>query len=455
MTDGGQAVRDAGADGREPPETPEHAAKRRSATRGAFFAEFVDMFDIYLPTVVLTPALLYFQPADLSPGAAAILTSLVFATTLIGRPLGAAIFGVLADRVGRRRSTIASVTGFGVITLLIALVPGYAAIGIASYVLLIVLRFLDGVCLGGGYTGALPLAMEYSPKHRRGLLGGVILAAFPLAYIAISLVGLASFAVFPLAGPDSPYAVWGWRVPFVIGAVLAFALALYYVRSVSESEIWEASSKRGAPLRSLLSGTSGRSFLQVFTMMSGFWLTQNMVTLFLPTTVLHTTLKLSSTELTVTLMIAYACLVVSYIGSGVLGQRIGRRRFFLIVGPAIAVVGSVLMAVLVNGAGLPFGVVVLLVCLFMVLTTAPWGVVLPYINERFQTDVRASAFGLGFSASVIIPSFYAFFYEGLGQLVPAALAAALLLAVGALLGTAGAAAGPETRDVDFTPRESA
>jgi MFS family permease len=145
---------------------------------------------------------------------------------------------------------------------------------------------------------------------------------------------------------------------------------------------------------------------------------------------------------------------VSYIGSGVLGQRIGRRRFFLIVGPAIAVVGSVLMAVLVNGAGLPFGVVVLLVCLFMVLTTAPWGVVLPYINERFQTDVRASAFGLGFSASVIIPSFYAFFYEGLGQLVPAALAAALLLAVGALLGTAGAAAGPETRDVDFTPRGS-
>jgi MFS family permease len=221
-------------------ESPERAAKRRSATRGAFFAEFVDMFDIYLPTVVLTPALVYFQPAHLDPGLAAILTSLVFVTTLIGRPVGAAIFGALADRIGRRRSTITSVSGFGVITLLIALVPGHATIGIASYWLLIALRFLDGVCLGGGYTGALPLAMEYSPKHRRGLLGGIILAAFPLAYLVITLIAMACFAIFPLAGAGSAYAEWGWRVPFVLGAVLAGVLALYYVRSVSESEVWEA-----------------------------------------------------------------------------------------------------------------------------------------------------------------------------------------------------------------------
>ena len=71
-------------------ESPERAEKRKSATRGAFFAEFVDMFDIYLPTVVLTPALLYFQPAQLDPGTTAIFTSLVFVTTLVGRPIGAA-----------------------------------------------------------------------------------------------------------------------------------------------------------------------------------------------------------------------------------------------------------------------------------------------------------------------------------------------------------------------------
>ncbi|WP_433784377.1 MFS transporter [Actinomycetospora sp. CA-101289] len=438
-------------------ESPERVAKRRSATRGAFFAEFVDMFDIYLPTVVLTPALIYFQPpGQVDPGTAAIFTSLVFVTTLVGRPIGAAVFGALADRLGRRRSTIISVTGFGVITLLIALIPGYGTLGVASYWLLIVLRFLDGICLGGGYTGALPLAMEYSTKSRRGLLGGVILAAFPLAYVVITLVGLACFALFPLAGPDSAYAVWGWRVPFVLGALLAFALAVYYVRSVSESEIWQAAeaakaegTSQGGAGRPLLAVLRSPAFLQVFGMMTGFWLTQNLVTLFLPTTVLRNLVGLSNNQLTVTLLIAYVCLVGSYIAAGVIGQRIGRRRFFVISGVLIATVGVAVMAVLVNGRGLPLGLVILVVVVFSIVVTAPWGVVLPYITERFRTDVRASGFGLGFSVSVVIPSFYAFFLEGLGGVMPYAVAVLVLLALGGLLGAGGALAGPETKDVDF------
>lgn len=425
------------------------AAKGRSATRGAVFAEFVDMFDIYLPTVILTPALAYFQPTTLSPGLAGIFTSLVFAVTLIGRPIGAAIFGALADRVGRRRTTIVSVAGFGVITLLIAFIPGYETLGIASYWILILLRLLDGVCLGGGYTGALPLAMEYAPKHRRGLLGGVILAAFPGAYLVINLLALGSFAIFPVAGVHSPYLMWGWRIPFVLGAVLAAALVFYYVRSVSESEVWQAAEKKSNPLRTMFRGKSGRNFLQVFTMMTGFWLTQNIVTLLLPTTVLKTFQKLSNTQLTLTLLIAYACLVVSYIASGVIAQHIGRKRFFVILGLAIAVAGSALLAPLVTTTRLGFPMIILLVCVFSVLVTAPWGVVLPYINERFHTDVRASGFGLGFSASVIIPSFYAFFQAGLGQFMPYELTAIVLLFIGGILGTVGAAVGPETKDVDF------
>ena len=90
--------------------------RRRSAIRGAFLSEYIDMFDIYLPTVVLAPVLFYFQPAHLSPGLAGILGSLVFITTLLGRPIGALIFGTLADRMGRRTASIYSVAGFGVIT---------------------------------------------------------------------------------------------------------------------------------------------------------------------------------------------------------------------------------------------------------------------------------------------------------------------------------------------------
>src|SRR6202012_6092542 len=130
-------------------------------------------------------------------------------------------------------------SGFCVATFVIALIPGYEAIGIASYWLLVILRFIDGIFLGGGYTGALPLAIEYSKKEQRGLVGGLILAGFPAAYVAINRLAMIMFAVFPMDGPQSLYAQWGWRIPFVLGAAMAALLAVYYVRKVSESQVWK------------------------------------------------------------------------------------------------------------------------------------------------------------------------------------------------------------------------
>ncbi|WP_067933181.1 MFS transporter [Alicyclobacillus kakegawensis] len=425
-------------------------SKRKTAIRGAFFTEFVDMFDIYLPTVILTPALEYFQPRHMPAGLEGILTSLVFITTLLGRPVGAVLFGAIGDKIGRRKTTIMSVFGFSIITLLIALIPGYRSIGIAAYWLLVIFRFLDGVCLGGGYTGSHPLAMEYSEKSRRGFVGALILAAFPLAYILITLLGMLAFAIFPQGGPTSPYEVWGWRIPFLIGALLAGWLVLYYVRSVPESEVWQQSEKAKVPLLSAFKGENGRSFLQVFTMMTGFWLTQNIVTLVLPTTVLRTFLGMSGFPLTLTLMIAYAVLFGSYIAAGIIGQKIGRRTFFIILGPVIAVFGTALLAFILNGQGMPLISIIVLVCVFAAIVTSPWGVIVTYINERFSTGVRASGFALGFSVSVIIPSFYAFFMDWLGHAMPYRFTCLVLLCIGGILGAIGAMAGPETRDVDFT-----
>ena len=185
----------------------------------------------------------------------------MFITTLIGRPVGALLFGMVADHTGRRMASIYSVSGFGLITLLIALLPGYDRIGVTSYWLLVLLRFVVGICLGGGYTGAMPLPIEYAEKHRRGFVRGLIIAAFPLAYVAISLVAMVMFAVFPLAGIDSPYVQFGWHIPFVIGAAPAGVLALYCRFKVSESEIWEAEApdaREKLPPSDLLRGRSGR-----------------------------------------------------------------------------------------------------------------------------------------------------------------------------------------------------
>lgn len=427
--------------------------KRRNAIKGAFFSEYIDMFDIYLPVVVLSPVLFFFQPAHLSAGTETILASLVFITTLLGRPIGALLFGMIADRVGRRKASIYSVSGFGVVTLLIALLPGYETLGVTSYLLLVLLRFVDGIFLGGGYTGAMPLAIEYSRKSQRGFVGGLIIAGFPLAYVSINLVAMAMFWWFPLDGAGSPYVRWGWRIPFVIGAALAGVLALYYVFKVAESEIWESEAggevREKLPLSDLLRGKSGRSLVQVLLLMTGFWLTQNIITIFMPTGLLVRTLHLSGFQMSATLLLSYSVLFFSYIASGMIGQRIGRRRFFLIVGPLIATVGAALLYVLSTVKGLSLPAIMAMVCLLSVLVTSPWGVIVTYINERFVTDVRATGFGVGFSLSVIVPSFYAFYMNWLGALIPLQATSAVLLCLGGVIGTIGAFMGPETRDVDF------
>src|SRR5918997_2417514 len=151
----------------------------KSAIRGAWLGFFVDMFDIYLPIVVLAPALIYFVSPDLSASATAIVGGSIFAATLIGRPLGAFIFGHYADKIGRRKATIISVTGFAVGTGLIALLPGYEQWGIVAVILFILLRFVDGIFLGGEYTAASPLAMGYSPKERRGGFWGPAISRRP------------------------------------------------------------------------------------------------------------------------------------------------------------------------------------------------------------------------------------------------------------------------------------
>jgi len=432
--------------------TSELAVRRRRAIQAAFWSEFIDMFDIYLPVIVLAPVLGYFQPARLTAATAAILASLVFVTTLLGRPVGALLFGLLADRLGRRSASIYSVSGFGVVTLLIALLPGYDTLGIASYWLLVLLRFVDGIFLGGGYTGAMPLAMEYARKDRRGFVGGLVLSGFCAAYVAINLLAMLMFALFGQDGIQSAYARWGWRIPFVVGALLAGVLALYYRRQVAESELWRlqtATQPRAAPLRGLLCGKGAGPLSQVLLLMTGFWLTQNIITLFVPTGLLRDTLHLSGREVTSTLLYTYALLFFSYIGAGMLGQRIGRRTFFVIVGPLIATVGAALLYALSAPGGRPLWMVALLVTALAVLVTSPWGVIAPYINERFVTTMRATGFGLGFSASIILPSFYAFYLNWLGALVPSRIAPTILLCVGGLLGTLGALLGPETRDVDL------
>ena len=423
----------------------------RRAIWGAFIGFFVDNYDIFLPVIALAPAMAYFIPGSLSPTTAVVASAMIFATTLIGRPLGALIFGHFADTLGRKRTTVVAVGGFGIVTLLIALLPGYERWGSAVIFIFIALRLIDGIFLGGEYTSANPLAMEHCPKPKRGFYGAVIQSAASVGTAAISLVTLAVLLVAPAGDLTSPYVQWGWRIPFLVGSVMAFALAYYYQHAVEESDVFKKAGKTAhteSPIKTLFKGENLRSFLQVFVVMTGFWLLLNASLAVMPG-LLASQMGVRGVNLTFALVIAYVVLAVVYVIGGAISQRIGRRTYLMATSAVSAVLGTFFYYLLLNTAPGNTPMITLLTTITTVLVVAPGALSTVYINERFQTGVRASGFGLGYSLAIVLPAFYVFYQAGLAHFMPFNYTVLVLVIVGALLIFFGAAWGPETKDVDF------
>ena len=429
-----------------PPVSP---AVTRSAVFGAAFGFFVDMFDEYLPVVALTPAMNYFLPASVSAGNKAIITSLIFIATLLGRPLGSLIFGRLADKVGRRKVTIWAVAGCGVCTALIAALPGYAQVGLLGVLLMVVLRLVDGIFLGGEYTGATPLAMEAAPAGRRGWYGGLVGMGFPISYCAIALVTWVMLRIAPQGGPHSAYSVWGWRIPFLIGAILCAVFCVYYRRSVQESEAWQATRKSKSPVREVVIGRSRRDFVQVFVMMSGIWFASNLASGLLPSALQYQG-HVSASAVTGALVIVQAIHSVLFPFLGAWSERIGRRMFLAWCGVGIGIVCAAGFATITAGWWRGFLPVLLLTLVIRLSGGSTFAVTPSYLCERFPAALRGSGFGLGYSMPLILTSFYAYYQDWLGHLMPAGYTAVALLFLGGVLVFAGALLGPETRQVDLT-----
>lgn len=407
------------------------------------------MFDVYLPIVALAPAMSYFQPATLSPALQTTLYYIVFALSLVGRPVGATIFGYYGDKMGRRKVTIVSMGGFTLVTLLIALLPGYETLGISSIALLIFLRFIDGVFLGGEYTGANPLAMEYAPKEKRGLWAGIIHTGYPVALVAMSLLTAGLLRVFPAGSPYSLYARFGWRIPFLIGAILSGAGCLYYLRRVPESRVWAGAERTASPIAKLCTGDNLRCLLQVFLVLSGAWFTLNAATSILPG-VLLTIRNVNSITVTNSQLVTGLALTLGFLLAGILGQRIGRRPVIALFGVAGCTACPALYYLLVASGYRNPAELIALVALINLGTMTVWPVLTPYLTERFPTSVRASGYGIGYSAAAIIPAFSGFYMLGLSQLgVPYAYTGVVILALGGLLLIIGVLSGPETRNVEF------
>ncbi|MEU1980885.1 MFS transporter [Nocardia sp. NPDC019395] len=439
---------------------PGHAAQRKSAIRGGVLGYYADQFDIFLPIITLAPAMIYFQSETTSAATEAAIAAFVFASTLIARPLGSAFFGQWADRAGRRRPTLVAIAGFGISVGAIALLPGFQHVGHWAIAMLIGLRFLGGFFLGGEYSTAVPLAMEWSPTRKRGLVSGLITCTSPLANATIALITLILLNTMTSNGIDSAYVQWGWRIPFLLGGVLAAATFVYYLTHVEESPEFDDDSDTGrhsaptrSPLTQLIRGEYRTTLLQVFVLMSGAWLLTNLGTAVLPST-MRLQLEVPSTTITPIMMISALITVATFIGAAVLSQRIGRRRFYIGAGIAAAVITPAAFLVLSTLDARNTVAIALCAFTIQISTISLYGPIAAYLTERFPAKIRATGYGVGYSLALVVPAFYAFYISGLSDLFSERAAVPILAVIGGCLVALGATFGPETRDVDMRETDS-
>ena len=435
------------------PQRERLSSAARTSILGGVITLFIDSYDIYLPALVLPAALGYFEPDSMSTTLKATLDTIVFTVTLLGRPIGGPIFGNLADRIGRKRVAMITGAGFTVMTALMACLPGYKQWGFFSIGALIVMRLINGIFLGGGYAGPIPLAIERAPKRMRGLVGGLVVTGAPLAFVVISLIQL--LVLDHLSA--STFLVWGWRIPFIVGAVLGVLYLLYFSRLVPEIEMQELQPARRAkrrPLAELIRGPQAWPLAQVVMLMTGMWFASQMTVSFQPV-ILITVLHQAPGQVSDFLIVSSLITGVGMVLYGMLSQRVGRRVLLRWVAVSVVVIGSLAWLFMVRFAehGGSFVAIAAMAALASFVTNAPLGVFVVYLNERFGTRVRAAGYSTAYTFGLILPGLYTVWVKGLAHIVPFAYTALFLIPLGGLLVLTAAQLGPETRDATLLEHE--
>ena len=169
------------------------------------------------------------------PGSTALILSfLTFAAGFIARPIGGVIFGHFGDKIGRKKTLIIALILMGVASTLIGLLPTYAMIGVAAPILLTLLRFAQGLAIGGQWGGAMLLVTESAPSNQRGFYGAYAQAGVPIGVI---LANLAYIIIGSLVSDEAFYS-WGWRIPFLASAVL-IGLSMYIQLTMEDTKAFK------------------------------------------------------------------------------------------------------------------------------------------------------------------------------------------------------------------------
>jgi MFS family permease len=422
-----------------PAVTADTKAARRAVRAGA--ASFLlEIFDSYLPTVTLAPAIIYFEPDTLSSAARTTLFYVVFAVSLLARPLAAMLFGHIADAFSRRRSLFLAMLGSVIFTMATACLPGYAAWGWGAIVCLLLLRFVGGLFLGGVTVSATPMALENSASSKHGRTSAFVTVGYPLGAACVSIVTTIMLAGLPGTNIDSPFVQWGWRLPFAFGGILTLAF-LVYIRKLpgSPPRARQAGEAPHRPLSEVMGRRHVRGLAQAILVYAGIWFAFEGASTATPG-ILVTYMKGSATVVSVALIIGNVALAGFYFVYGWLGQRFGIRRTLVATGLSNLVAGAGLYAVAMLIASSTGSIVAAMVpvCAAIIIATAQFPVAAVFTSAKFPKHLRASGYGLAYNASILIPSFYSFYMLGLRYLMPYAYTPVILIAVGGACTLAGA-----------------
>ena len=201
-------------------------------------------FLIYGTAAALVFNTQFFPNVDPRIGTLAALGS--FTVGFLARPIGGAIFGHFGDRLGRKSMLMLTMIAMGLSTAAIGVLPSYGRIGIWAPVLLVLLRVVQGIALGGEWGGASLMVLEHAPQHRRGFFGSLVQVGFPIGLVSAS-------AVFSLVAtlPDADFKAWGWRIPFLVSLLLV-GIGIFVRARLPETPVFEDIKSRGQIVRSPL-----------------------------------------------------------------------------------------------------------------------------------------------------------------------------------------------------------
>jgi len=374
----------------------EHRIQLRRAVVASTIGTAIEWYDFFLYSTVtgLVFAKLFFPNS--APLVGTLEAFAVYAVGFVARPIGAAIFGHYGDRIGRKATLIATLMLMGIATFLVAFVPTYESIGIWGAVILTVLRFVQGVGVGGEWGGSVLLSMEWSRTHEhRGFIASWPQFGVPCG---LFLANLAVLAFSQMSGED--FLAWGWRLPFALSIVLV-AVGLYIRLGILEtptfSRLQEAERLERAPVAAVLRGHGKEILLSAFARMAEqapFYIFTAFVFAYAVNT-----LKVPRDFILTSVLAAAVLSFITIPLFGHISDRIGRKNTYMIGAALTGVFGFVYFAMLDTGS---YALIFLAIVLSLIPHDIMYGPQAALIAELFPGRLRYSGASLGYQLASVI-----------------------------------------------------